>query len=150
MKVNSEKERFEKFVMPVPWSGCHEWMGQINRYGKFRYKGGQLAHRFSWELNYGPIPEGLHVLHRCDNPSCVRPDHLFLGTHNDNMKDKVLKGRASRFVGEAHPGAKLTWEAVEYIRSDQRVARILAEEMGVSKTTIRDIRRGEIWTRKNI
>lgn len=78
---------------------CWLWLAATNPsgYGKMS-KGGHAAplvaaHRLSWELHYGPVPDGLFVLHRCDNPPCVRPDHLFLGTHDDNMADATAKGR---------------------------------------------------------
>ena len=85
--------------------GCWEWMAARDRkgYGMFQVGVGKTARapRFAWELAHGPIPAGLHVLHRCDNPSCVRPDHLFLGTAADNNADKVAKGRQAR--GDRHP-----------------------------------------------
>lgn len=95
------RERFESFVMPEPNSGCYLWMGNSLRwgYGRFHHGGKRpLAHRFAWELNRGPIPAGIHVLHRCDNPSCVNVDHLYLGTHRDNMADiaKRCRGRTGR------------------------------------------------------
>jgi len=80
--------------------GCWEWTGGTQKpgYGKLGAGGGDnaaYAHRVSWEIHYGPIPEGMRVLHRCDNPPCTRPDHLFLGTQTDNMKDMWAKGRGS-------------------------------------------------------
>ncbi len=77
-------------------SDCWLWMGSKRKsgYGHFRYMGRlQSAHRVAWQLAFGPIPAGMNVLHRCDNPSCVRPDHLFLGTQADNMADKMAKKR---------------------------------------------------------
>lgn len=88
----------ERFWEKVDKTGdCWEWTGFKNRqgYGQFQVstKNGQPAHRVSFELANGKIPDGMHVCHKCDNPPCVRPDHLFLGTPSDNMKDMVKKGR---------------------------------------------------------
>jgi hypothetical protein len=77
---------------------CWEWAGARNSdgYGKsYAGSGYRMAHRVAWESSFGPIPDGLFVLHRCDNPPCVRPDHLFLGTNTDNVRDSVAKGRAA-------------------------------------------------------
>ena len=79
--------------------GCWTWTGKSRsgegmRYGLFRANGKyQGAHRVAWQIVHGAIPAGMHVCHHCDNPICVRPDHLFLGTHLDNMRDMVAKGR---------------------------------------------------------
>ncbi len=81
-------------------AGCWIWMGGNCRgYGHIKVKGKtKKTHRVAWELAYGPIPEGLFVLHHCDVPPCANPDHLFLGTHTDNMRDMIAKGRRSDVV----------------------------------------------------
>lgn len=87
-----------RFWSKVDTSGdCWIWTATKNRrgYGQFYYEGRlQLAHRVAYKLTYGPVDDDIHVLHRCDNPSCIRPDHLFLGTQRDNVQDMIGKGRA--------------------------------------------------------
>lgn len=94
------KDRFERFVAFIPFHPCYEWVGGYrggkgDKYGQFTLNGKpNYAHRVSWLIYRGQIPNGLFVCHRCDNPRCVRIDHLFLGTFSDNMKDMHAKGRA--------------------------------------------------------
>lgn len=93
-------ERFLSHVSPCPITGCHWWLGGGNAYGYGRFalthQQGLSAHRAAWTFLRGPIPDGLFVLHRCDQPGCVNPAHLFLGTQADNMADKIAKGRQAR------------------------------------------------------
>ena len=92
----SAADRFEKYVIPEPMSGCFLWIGSVDGggYGTFwDGRGRAKAHRYAWGQKHGPIPEGMHVCHKCDNPPCVNPLHLFLGTAKDNARDKIRKGR---------------------------------------------------------
>lgn len=145
-------ERFESGYV-VDANGCWIWKKAKNErgYGRFSASDGRtvLAHRHSWELTHGPIPDGLFACHKCDVPSCVNPDHLFLGTAADNAADKVAKGRQSRaFVnaGERHPMHRLTVAQVREINSEPTTPRIeLAKRYGVTVSTIKAIRYGRIW-----
>lgn len=132
-------------------TGCWEWQAarDPNGYGRIsvKYKM-RLPHRVSFELHRGPIPPGVFVLHRCDNPSCLNPDHLFLGDQAANMADKASKGRAvfplKRGVDNGY--AKLTEADVFAIRaSDGLSQRKLAKQFGVSQLHISRIRRGIVW-----
>lgn len=131
---------------------CWEWTGYTfsDGYGGFcdNYWMSR-AHRYSWLLANGPIPDGLHVLHKCDNPLCVRPDHLFIGTEMENKHDCMAKGRHVR--GAKHACAKLTDEAVREIRALYRPgvrgggSVSLARRFGVSKPVILGILKGRLW-----
>lgn len=108
------------------------------------------AHRFSYSHYRGPIPEGLQVLHTCDVPNCVNPDHLWLGTNYDNIQDKVSKGRCQDMKGEAHPRAKLSESDVHSIRKKYAAGGItqksLSEKYGVTRGMIGYIVRGDHWS----
>lgn len=106
-----ELKRFLKYVLPVE-SGCQEWQSTLHRdgYGKFWFRGKQIqAHRVSYRLQVGEIPAGLFVLHRCDNRKCVNPEHLYVGTAKQNVRDKV--DRCSWWGN-----MRITFETVEEIR----------------------------------
>jgi hypothetical protein len=126
-------------------TGCWEWQGHRNPLGYGRYypaMGVKLqSHRHAYELTRGPIPEGMGVLHRCDNPPCCNPDHLFLGTPADNAADKIRKGRArtGTLRGTANPGAKFNADQVRSIRervSAGETRTAIAKEFGVDISTI--------------
>ena len=148
MKPATLAERFWPKV--IKSDGCWTW--QANRlksgYGKIRYeKRDRLAHRTAWELTNGEIPDGLHVCHKCDNPSCVRPCHLFLGTRSDNMRDCAAKGRLNvrDMTGELNPRVKLTPDYVRAIRRDTRPDIAIAKQYGVSPAAVWLIRQRRNW-----
>ena len=110
----SIEDRFWRHVSKT--DSCWVWTGGLSSgYGSMNTGGGYAgAHRVSWELHFGPVADGLFVLHKCDNRGCVRPDHLFLGTHEDNMSDMRSKGRSRS--GESHGNSRLSEENVRSIR----------------------------------
>lgn len=118
-------------------------------YGQF-WLGGQSrsAHRISWVLhNQSEVPDKLNVLHECDNPLCVNPAHLFLGTLDENNKDRARKGRSRDQRGQLHNMVKLTVEQVVEIRAlrDKMSQRRIGERFGISQTTVSNIQRRERW-----
>jgi hypothetical protein len=128
-------------------TGCWIWQRATNKLGYGITEDG-LAHRLVWKVINGDIPEGMCVCHKCDNPQCVNPDHLFLGTHQDNMTDMVNKNRArpGKVKGESHGMTSLSSAQVEEIRMAEGVTqRELAIKYGVSQGTISNIRRGATW-----
>ena len=149
MKRALEERFWEKVDKKEPddcwiWQGCGD-----GRYGGIKSKGRMLkAHRVSWELANGPIPEGMCVLHHCDNPACVNPAHLFLGTHTDNMRDKEEKGRGVHLRGKANGYAKLSERDVREIRAMLAkgiLQQTIANKYCISKSEINNINRGEVW-----
>lgn len=130
---------------------CWLWTGPIFRhrgcYGCFTMRrAGYVqarAHRVSWELHQGPLRPEQHVLHSCDNPLCVNPNHLFLGDQSSNMKDKVAKNRQNR--GHTHGRRKLTESQAIAIRDDKRPQSVIAKEYGISVATVSNIQCGYSW-----
>ncbi len=112
-------DRFEEKVTPEPFSGCHLWAGARDRdgYGRINVNGiNRTAHTVSYELYTGEIPDDLMVLHRCDTPPCVNPNHLFLGSHLDNKHDSMSKKRHA--YGTRVHSCSLTAAKVEKIRKE--------------------------------
>lgn len=129
---------------------CWLWTGYVQSggYGQFTHSGGviSLAHRMSYIVHNGPIPAGLDVLHECDTPLCCNPKHLFLGTDLDNHRDAVAKGRkldrVPVWATRIRRIRKLTDEQVRRIRAGGYVPKELAKELGVSQSTISEVKNG--------
>lgn len=127
---------------------CWEWIGTISKdgYGWFRLPGRNgknvRSHRAGFEIQCHKIPDGAHVLHRCDNRRCVRGDHLFLGSNQDNVNDREAKRRGNPNKGSKHPRAKLTPDQVLAIRRDSRSQRVIAAEYGITNSHVSQVRRG--------
>jgi hypothetical protein len=145
------EERFHSKYTKNPVTGCWDWIaakmpngrgeiGYKDKDGKWKYK---YAYRVSYEIYKGTIPPDMLVCHTCDNPSCVSPAHLWLGSVQDNSNDMVIKGRSTH--GEKNPMSKLTWDTVYKIRADKRTQQQIADELGVSRGLVGQIKRNEIW-----
>lgn len=145
MSVADLPDRFwTKVVKGDSADDCWTWSGASSSRGYGRIAGGEgrvvRAHRVSWVIHFGPIPEGMWVLHRCDNPPCTNPRHLFLGTHADNVADRVAKGN----------GLKLTADKVRHarqLRSDGVTYPEIGRRLGISKGHARHVVVGfrDLW-----
>jgi len=154
MKKVPIEERFWKYVNKTDY--CWEWVGCVGKrgYGVIsRNCATRTAHRVSYEINIGIIPAGMCVCHKCDNKLCVNPDHLWLGTLQDNIADMIKKGRNARIKvakGEDHHSAKLTNKDVIEIRelrkSSNLSQREIAKMYGVTRPMIGYIERRKSWT----
>ena len=143
----TDVERFWSHVEKTPT--CWLWRAKTNPfgYGIFWLKKGRPAHIVVWEWAYGPIPAGHKILHHCDVPGCVRPDHLYAGTQRDNMHDMIRKGRRRLAVGEGMPTHKLTGAEVKAIRTraETETQASLAAEYNVHQCTISRIVARRRW-----
>ena len=135
-----------------PITGCWEWQSHKFRdgYGKVYYSGKtDRAHRVSYRLHKGEIPDGMWVLHNCDNPTCINPEHLHFGTPTENVRECLSRGRYRNGKcganGEKNSHAKLTEEQVQLIRSSITRTRLLARQYGVNISTVQRIRNGKAW-----
>ena len=154
-------EDIKRFVTKIKeYESCLEWNGHVmsNGYGQFGVgRKIYLAHRIAWIIRFGEIPDGLFVLHKCDNRKCVNVDHLFLGTAKDNYDDAVNKSRIppsniqvrGKHRGEKHHSHKLTEAAVIEIRANYKpfvyTQRMLSEKYGVSQRAIEDVISRRRW-----
>lgn len=151
--MNKAEKLFHKnTIIPSDKNSCWIYTKGISTGGYGNLKVGtklRPAHRFSYELFKGAIPKGLIVCHKCDNPCCVNPEHLFVGTHKDNNDDKMSKGRGAYKVGSAHAMAKLSEQEVIEIRTILANSNVsmpkLAIQYNVSYSTIQAIKQRRIW-----
>lgn len=150
--LTDDRIRFEKRFIPEPNSGCWLWTGAVTSTGRgsFKIQGkDKPAHRVSWMLYRGELPDNLDVCHHCDNGQCVNPDHLFVGTAKDNVADMIRKGRRRLDTclprGEAHHYTKLTERQVRAILVDRRSQQQIANDYGCTQSHIGYIKRGKTW-----
>ncbi len=154
LKILSDEERFWSKVDKKGEDDCWNWTAMKNkkRYGNFTVNIRTIqVHRYSYELTYGKIPEGVNVCHKCDNKLCVNPKHLFLGTQKDNMEDMVKKGRSLK--GEKNNSSKLTdkdiIEIIEMYKNKSIPVKTISQKYNVNYQTIREICRGLRWKHIN-
>lgn len=151
LELKTVRERLEENYLVNEKNGCWEWMGMINKagYGRITIKQKKyLVHRAAYQEFIGLTPNNLLVCHKCDNPKCINPDHLFLGTHKDNGEDKTKKGRAPSFKGSKNPSAKLKEKDVKNIRkmhSKGIPSKILAIKFNINVVQINNIIRYASW-----
>ncbi len=146
--------RLERGSMPEPNSGCWLWLESVNRhgYGRFRWEGrNQLAHRLSFAAANGQIPSRMVVRHKCDNPGCINPAHLMIGTQADNCHDMRARGRSSdgrprpSVRGEGNGHAKHSEETMLAVRDASGTYADIAKRFGVSKSSVGYVKRGIQW-----
>lgn len=147
------EERFWKFV--VKNDDCWSWSGNktLSGYGRVsagaKKDGYKLAHRLSWEIhNNSSIPDGMFVMHKCDNPECTNPEHLTIGTPKENTQDMIQKGRKRTVasVGLGNGKSLLNEEKVRLIRQSNLPHAVIARELGVSSNCVRGVRIGRTWS----
>lgn len=146
-------DRFNAFVVCDEGGGCWSWLGGKNRqgYGKFSVGGStKMAHRVSYEIYYKKIPEGMMVCHKCDNPECTNPEHLFLGNAAENMRDKIQKGRHKGAAkGQQHHNSRLKESDVKEIRQTYAAGKAsqyeLAQRFCVTQSQISAIVNKRKW-----
>jgi HNH endonuclease len=146
-KKKSLKYRFEMKIIKQPDNGCWIWTACKDQKG-YGFFTGKRAHRMSYEIYKGEIPEKMLVCHHCDNPSCVNPEHLWLGTVPDNNKDRDLKGRLVKNIGEKHPMCKISEKTALEIKErllSGEPPRKIAKELNLKNSTVYNIKSGSCW-----
>lgn len=140
-------EKLERHTIPEPNSGCLLWCGPVVRFGhgilKLNKRERVYAHRASWALKNGPIPPGISILHKCDVPCCVEPNHLFAGTQADNMADMAMKGRSTQ--GERHPNSRINEKDAREIAVALGSYREIGIRFGITKSNVSLIKKRKAW-----
>lgn len=157
------KTKIEKYSTPEPNTGCWLWLGawkgntKLKSYGNVMYKGKNIAaHRLSYTAHYGEIPTDKWILHKCDTPSCVNPEHLFLGDRQLNAVDRKRKNRGyldnGKRAGELHPKTKLNWEQVKAIRAMyvpyEMTCPMIAKQFNIGVSAVELIVNNYTWKEK--
>lgn len=158
IRSHSEQKQCEKYWLRsfyekiTKTESCWLWNGVILKHGYGQFSKGQKrdsAHRFSYKIHKGEIPKGMVICHKCDNPRCVNPEHLFLGTYKDNTQDMINKNRQRHLKGEEAVSAKLNWEKVNEIRKRYKNEIItmqeLANQFNVSLIVISKLLHNKTW-----
>lgn len=156
-RLQTLEDRLNKYVRRTP--SCWIWTQDVYNYGYGKLSVGKgkqrRAHRVMYELTCGEIPKGMNVLHKCDNPRCVNPEHLFLGTQQDNVNDMMKKKRGGykTFYGENHGNAKLTWEQVDKMRElwqlKQHSQFQLADMYGITQQVVSKVVNYKAWVKRS-
>jgi hypothetical protein len=145
--MKSLEERFWQKVLRTP--DCWQWIASCTTHGYPQIREGNChsrmlkAHRVCWEIHFGPIPDGMHVLHRCDNPGCVNPSHLFLGTNLDNINDCIAKNRKPK--GEEIWTSKLREDQIPIIRTSGFSQQKIANIFGITQRAVSKIKLCQTW-----
>lgn len=142
----SMPERLEYYSIPISECGCIIWIGGVDKdgYGKIYFENrNDRAHRVAYKLAFGDIPEGLLVCHKCDTPSCINPNHLFIGTSQDNINDRTVKNRGIK--GSTVGVSKLKESDIQMIRADTRTQQAIANDYNVSQAVISSIILRKTW-----
>lgn len=147
---NKEQLFWEKIDKKDNPNECWNWIGASTRhYGAGHYAGKTYrSHRLVWELTYGEIPEGMYVLHKCDNPKCCNPNHLFLGTQEENNRDRARKNRSAHLIGGLNPNKRFNDGDIILIRTlykEGMTQTAIGKLMGTGQGTIKDIVLNKTW-----
>ncbi len=143
-----KQQDFDNSYFPVTETGCWLWIRATTRHGYGTFRDGKrkfLAHRFSLERVGISVPSDSFVCHKCDTPSCVNPDHLYVGDARTNSEDKVKRGRCRAGKWERNGSAKLTAEQVKKILEDHMAQHVIAREFGITQPHVSEIKNGKYW-----